>query len=64
MAEYNAMCSSAEELLDLRTILEHFGFSVNITLFCDSVAARCIPQRAGLERSKHCENTMDARGCS
>ena len=33
MAEYNAMCSSSEELLDLRTILQHFVFSVNITLF-------------------------------
>ena len=42
MAECYAMCSTAEELLHLRTIPEHFGFSVNITLFCDSVAARVL----------------------
>ena len=47
MAEYCAMCSTAEELLHLRTILEHFGFSVS-----DSVAARDIAQRAGLEKVK------------
>ena len=48
IAEFFAMCSTAEELLHLRTILEHFGFRVNTTLFCDSVAARGIAQRAGL----------------
>ena len=52
MAECSAMCSTAEELLHLRTILEHFGFKVNATLYCDSVAARGIAQRAGLERVK------------
>ena len=36
----------------MRTILEHFGFTVNITLFFDSVAARGIAQRAGLEKVK------------
>ena len=48
MAEYNAMCSVAEELLHLRSILEHFGFRVHTNLFCDSVAARGIAQRDGL----------------
>ena len=52
MEEYYAMCSTAEELLHLRTILEHFGFRVNTTLYCDSVAARGIPQRAGLGKIK------------
>ena len=52
MAEYFAMCSTAEELLHLRTVLEHFGFRVNTTLYCDSVAARGIAQRAGLEKVK------------
>ena len=33
MAEYYAMCSTAEELVHLRTILEHFGFRLNTTLF-------------------------------
>ena len=52
MAEYYVMCSTAEELLHLRTILEHFGFRVNTTLYCDSVAARGIAQRAGLGKVK------------
>ena len=52
MAEYYAMCSTAEELLHLRSILEHFGFRVNTTLFCDSVAARGIAQRAVLVKVK------------
>ena len=52
MAEYCAMCSTAEELLHLRTILGHFGFRVNTTLYCDSVAARGIAQRAGLGKVK------------
>ena len=52
MAEYYAMCSTAEELFHLRTILEHFGFSVNITFFCDLVAAPGIAQRAGLGKVK------------
>ena len=52
MAEYYAMCSTAEELLHLRSILEHFGFRVNTSLFCDSVLARGIAQRARLEKVK------------
>ena len=32
MAEYHAMCSTAEELIHLRSILEHFGFRVNTSL--------------------------------
>ena len=40
MAEYYAMCSTAEERLHLRTILEHFGFSVNISFFSELVAAQ------------------------
>ena len=52
LAEYHAMCSTAAELLHLRTILEHFGFTVNTTLYCDSVAARGIAQRAGLGKVK------------
>ena len=48
MAEHCAMCSTAEELLHLRSILEHLGFSVNTTDFCDSVDARGSEQRAGL----------------
>ena len=47
MAEYYAMCSTAEELLHLRSILEHFG-RVDTTLYCDSATARGIAQRAGL----------------
>ena len=50
MAEYYATCSAAEELLHLRSILEHFGFRVNTTLLCDSVAAHGIAHRAGLEK--------------
>ena len=47
------MCSSiAEELLHLRSILEHVGFRVSTTLFCDSVAARGIAQRARLRHVK------------
>ena len=42
------MCSTAEGLLDLRSILEHFGFRVNTSLFHDLVAARGLAQRAGL----------------
>ena len=52
MAEYYVMCSTAEELLYLRTILEHFLFRVHKTLFCDSVAARGVAQRAGLGKVK------------
>ena len=52
MEEHSAMCSTAEELFHLRTILEHFGFRVNTTLYCDSVAARGIAQRAGLVKVK------------
>ena len=52
MAEYYAMCSTAEELLHLRTTLEQFRFRVNTTLFCDSVASRGIAQRAGLGKLK------------
>ena len=64
MAEYFAMCSTAEELLHLRTVLEHFGFRVNTTLYCDSVPARGIAQRAGLEEVKALavKNVMVARG--
>ena len=32
MAEYYAMCSTAEELLHFRSILEHFGFRVNTAI--------------------------------
>ena len=42
------MCSTAEELLHLRSILEHFGYSVSTTDLCDSVDARGSEQRAGL----------------
>ena len=52
MADYHAMCSTAEALLHLRAILEHFGFRVNTTLYCDSVAPRGIAQRAGLGKVK------------
>ena len=48
MAEYYAMCLTAEELLHLGAILKHFGFHVNTTLLCDLVAARRIAQRSGL----------------
>ena len=48
MAEFYA----AEELLHLRSILEPFGFRVNTSLFCDSVAARCVALRVGLEKVK------------
>ena len=52
MAEYYVMCSTVEELLYVRTILEHFGFRVNTTLYCDSVAARGVAERAGLGKVK------------
>ena len=52
MAEYCAMCSTAEELSHLRTSLEHFGFRVNTILCCDSVAARGVAHRAGLGKVK------------
>ena len=60
------MRSTAEEMLHLRTILEHFGFRVNTTLYCDSVAARGIAQRAGLGKVKALavKNLMVARGGS
>ena len=66
MAEYCAMCSTAEELLHMRTILEHFGFRVNTTLYCDSVAARGIAQRVEFGESQGVggEMVMVARGCS
>ena len=44
MAEYYAMCLTAEEA----AILKHFGFHVNTTLLCGLVAARGIAQRSGL----------------
>ena len=50
--KYYATCSTAEKLLHSRSILEHFGFGVNTSLFCDSVAARRIAQRAGLVKVK------------
>ena len=34
------MCSTAEELLQLKSILKHFEFQVETSLLCDSVAAR------------------------
>ena len=52
MAEYYAMCSIAEELLHMRSVLEHLEFKVNTTPLSDSVAARGIPQRAGLGKRK------------
>ena len=52
MAEYYAMSSTAEELLHVRSILEHFRFRVNTSVLCDSVAARSIAQRAGLGKVK------------
>ena len=52
MDECCALCSTAEELLQLRAIPEHFGFHVNTTLLCDSVEARGIAQRSGLGRVK------------
>ena len=66
MAEHYAMCSTADELLHMRTILEHFGFRVNTTLYCDSVTAGGIAQRAGLGKAQTAggENAMVARGCS
>ena len=42
------MCSTAEELLHLRSVLGHFEVKVNTTLSCDYVSARGISQRAGL----------------
>ena len=33
----------------LRAILEHFGFRVNTTLLCDSVAACGIAQHSGVK---------------
>ena len=36
------MCSTAEELLPLRTILDHIRFKANTTLCCDPIArAEC-----------------------
>ena len=67
IVEYYAMCSSiAEELLHLRSILEHVGFRVSTTLFCDSVAARGIAQRARLRHVKGSggEDAGVARSCS
>ena len=63
---YYAMCSTAEELLRLRTTLEHFGFRMNTTLYCDSDAARGIAQRAGLGKVKALtvKNVVVARSCS
>ena len=46
MAEYFAMCSTAQEPLHLRAVVEHFEFKVNTT------AARGIAQRARLEKVK------------
>ena len=42
MGEYCAMCSTAEESLHARAVLEHSGYRVNTTLLCDSVAARSV----------------------
>ena len=47
MAVYYAMRPTAA--------LEHFEFKVNTALFCDSVAARGIAQRAGLGKIKALE---------
>ena len=44
------MCSTAEEMQHLQSILEHFGFRVNTSLFCDSVAAPGVAQRAALAK--------------
>ena len=52
MAMHCAMCSTAEEQLHLRAVLEHFEFRANTTLFCDSAAARGIAQRTGLGKVK------------
>ena len=48
MAEYYAMCLTAEEA----AILKHFGFHVNTTLLCGLVAARGIAQRSRLGKVK------------
>ena len=48
MAECCATSSTAEKLLHLRAVLEHFESRVSTTLFCDSAEGRGIGQRAGL----------------
>ena len=47
MAEYCAMCSIAEELLHMRSVLEHLEFKVNTTPLGDSLTTHKIAQRAG-----------------
>ena len=51
MADDCAMCSTAEEPLHARSVLERFEVKVNTTLFCVS-AARGIAERAGLGKVK------------
>ena len=46
------MCSTAEESLYWRAVLAHFRFKANTTLFCESLAARGIAQRARLGKVK------------
>ena len=54
IAKYHAKRSTAEDLLHLRAILEHIGFHVNTTLWCDSVATPGIAQHsAHVERFGH-----------
>ena len=66
MVEYYAMCSTADEPLHLRTILDHLGFRVNTTFFCDSVAARGIAEESWIRETQGAggEDSVVARGCS
>ena len=52
MAEYYALCSTARELLHLRTILEHLGFSVQHHLLQRLGGRAGTAQRAGLGKVK------------
>ena len=66
MAEYYAMCSTAEELLNLRTILEHFGIQSeqDQLLRLSGCARHCPESWIGECRGAGGENVMVARGCS
>ena len=62
MAEYCATCSTAEEPLHLRSVMEQFEFKVNTTIFCDCVAARGIAQSALMEKTLWLQEIVRDRG--
>ena len=55
MSELYGLCGTAEETVNMKEILEFFGYSVDAEILTDSAAARGMCLRVGVGAVKHLE---------